>query len=190
MQAKWPNYEVAPDESVFALGVVSINYSRFELTHVWMLSAVANMVERQAWLVVARMNAGDRVKLIQTFFEQRDWPHDTATAIKHYLKAMTVLIQSRNILIHSNMARGTDNRTSIFSLSKQGRHNLFHVSIDEIRAVADGLETYFKFGHMLSNYIATEIHAAARVAGMMAVSQLPDLPPLPIHIDPNQRTRS
>ena len=45
---KWPRYEVAPEDSVYAVGVVSINYARFERTHVWMLAAVANMPEEHA----------------------------------------------------------------------------------------------------------------------------------------------
>src|SRR2546423_9968547 len=108
MQLKWPAYEVAPEDSVFALGVVSINYARFERTHVWMLAAVANMREDQATIIAARTNASERARLIETFFERREWPPETAAAIKHYLKAMDVLIQSRNVLIHSNMVRGTE----------------------------------------------------------------------------------
>jgi hypothetical protein len=186
---RWPTYEVAPEDSVYALGVVSINYTRFERTHVWMLAAVANMTEDQAAIITARTNASERAKLIETFFDRREWPSETAAAIKHYLKAMGVLIQSRNVLIHSNMVRGTENRTAIYSLSKQGRHSLFQANLKEIRAVADGLETYFNFGLGLANYIATEIHHMDREAGTLVVSQLPCLPSLPAHIDPNQRPK-
>jgi hypothetical protein len=189
MQLKWPTYEVAPEDSVYALGVVSINYARFERTHVWMLAAVANMKEDQAAIITARTNASERVKLIETFFERREWPPEVAAAIKHYLKAMGVLIQSRNVLIHSNMVRGTENRTAIYSLSRQGRHTLFQATLEEIRAVADDLEAYFNFGHFLANYIATEIHEMAREAGKLAISHIPPPPALPIHIDRNQRPK-
>ena len=74
----WPRYQVAPAESVHALGVVSINYARFELTHVWMLAAVANLKERQAAVISARTNPSDRVRLIETFMSQVDWPEDAA----------------------------------------------------------------------------------------------------------------
>src|ERR1044071_6718589 len=97
---RWPAYEVAPEDSVYALGVVSINYARFERTHVWMLAAVANMKEDQAAIIVARTNASERAKLIETFFNRHEWPAEAAAAIKHYLKAMGVLVQNRNVLIH------------------------------------------------------------------------------------------
>lgn len=190
MELKWPTYEVAPDASVYALGVVSINYARFERTHIWMLAAVANMSEQQASIITARVNAAERVKLIDAFFSQREWPEDLSDAIKHYLKAMNVLIQSRNVLIHSNMVRGTENRTAVYALNKRGRHNLFQSELAEIRAVADSLETYFNFGLALANYIATTVHEMAREAGMFVITHIPSLPPLPIHIDPNQRAAS
>ena len=187
LQPKWPRYEVAQDDSVFALGVVSINYARFERTHVWMLAAVANMSEDQASVIVGRTNASEHINLVETFLKRRTWPNGVSEAIGHYIKAARVLIDSRNALIHSNLVRSTENRTAVYSLSRQGRSSMFHATLDEIRRVADDLEAYFTFGLMLANYIATEIHAMAREAGIMAISQIPPLPPMPAHINPEQR---
>jgi hypothetical protein len=183
----WPQYEVAQPEIVYALGVVTINYTRFERTHVWMLCAVANMPEAQSAVFNARTNASDRVKIIETFLARRGWPEEAFAAIKHYLKAMDILIKNRNVLIHSNIIRGTNNQAAIYSTTRQGTTNLFQATLEEIRQVADDLNTYFYFGLELSNFIATEIHEMARAAGMMVVSECPALPPLPIHIDPGQR---
>jgi hypothetical protein len=76
MTEKWPSYEVAPEESVYALGVVSINYARFERTHVWMTAAVANMKEAHAAVICARTNASDRARLIETYLGQSEWPQE------------------------------------------------------------------------------------------------------------------
>ena len=186
---RWPIYEVAPDDSVYALGIVSINYARFERTHVWMLAAVANMTEAQASIINARTNPSARAEFIRTFMERREWPAEASAAISHYLSAMNILNQSRNVLIHSNMIRGTDNRTAFYSMSHQGTTNLFQATLDEIRQVADDLNTYFYFGLNLANYIATDIHHMAREAGMLVISQVPPLPPLPVHIHPGQRAK-
>jgi len=186
----WPTYQVAPPESVYALGVVSINFARFELTHTWMLAAVANIRERQATVIAARANPGDRGRLIESFMSHREWPDDAEAAIKHYLKATEILTKNRNVLVHSNAVETWNNKTAFHSMSRQGLPNLFQSTLEEIRQVADDLNDYFWFGHALSNYIASEIHAAAREAGMMVVSTLPDLLPLPTHIDPSQRPKS
>ena len=189
MMEKWPTYEVAPEDAVYAVGVVSINYARFERTHVWMLAAVANMPEEQAAVIIARANASDRVKLIETFMQRGKWPDEALAAITHYLKAMDVLIKSRNVLIYSNIIRGTENRAAIYSMTKQGTVNLFQAALEEVRKVADDLNIYFYFGMHLANYIATEFNHMARHAGMMVFNQLPQPPPLPFHIDPNQRPK-
>jgi hypothetical protein len=190
MQHKWPTYEVAPDESIHALGVVSINYARFERTNVWMLCAVANMSEEHASAIIPNVNTLDRIKLIKTFLNRKkDWPADGLAAIRHYLKAMDILVANRNVLLHSNLIRGTENRTAIYSASKRGQ-NLFEVELSDIRQVADDLNDYFYFGLNVSNVIATELHSMARTAGMIAFSHWPELIRLPVHIDPNQRKKS
>jgi hypothetical protein len=189
MMERWPAYEVAPEDTVYAVGVVSINYARFERTHVWMLAAVANMREHQAAVIIARTNASERVKLIETFMQRGKWPDKALAAIRHYLRAMDVLIKNRNVLIHSNIIRGTENRAAIYSMTRQGTTNLFQATLGEVRQVADDLNTYFYFGLHLANCIATEIHHMAREAGMMIFHEWPEHPPLPIAIDPNQRSK-
>jgi hypothetical protein len=185
----WPNYQVAHFDSVYALGVGNINFSRFELTHTWMLAAVANIQERQATVISARTNPGDRIKLVASFMSHREWPDDVTAAIKHYIKAMDILTKNRNVLVHSNAVEAWDNKTAFHSMSRQGLPNLFQATLDEIRQVADDLNDYFWFGHALSNYIACEIHHAAREERMMVIAHLPDLPTMPIHIDPSQRPK-
>lgn len=180
----WPQYQVAPSDSVFALGVVSINYARFEVTQTWMLAAVSNIREHDAIIKAARVTPGERIKLIQSSMFQREWPKDVAKAIHHYLAAMDVLTTNRNLLIHSNMVGAWQNRTGLYSLSRKGVQSAFQTEMSEIRKVADDLNDYFWFGHALSNYIVSEIHFAAREEGMMVVSNLPDLLPMPVHIHP------
>jgi hypothetical protein len=92
---RWSGYEVTPEESVYALAIASINYTRFERTHVWMLCAIANMPEEQAVVFSSRTNPPDRIRIMEVFLKRREWPEQTLTAIKHYLKAMEVLILKR-----------------------------------------------------------------------------------------------
>jgi hypothetical protein len=182
MEIKWPTYEVASDDAVYALGVVSINYARFERTHVWMLAAVANMAEEHATVFIARTNASDRASVIETFFKRRSWPQEAATAIKHYMTGMRTLIDNRNSLIHANLVRGYNNHSGLFSLNRRGETKMISTTTPDIRQVADDLHTYFNFGLVLANYIATEIHHMARDAGMVVVNECPQLPAAPARL--------
>jgi len=103
---------------------------------------------------------------------------------------MDILIKNRNILIHSNVIRGTNNKAAIYSLTRQGTTNMFQSTLEEIRQVADDLNSYFDFGLQLANVIAIEIHHVARAAGMVAFREWPKLPPMPLHIDPSQRSKT
>jgi hypothetical protein len=186
IELRWPHYEVAPDESLHALGVVSINYARFERTNVWMLAAVANMSEMQAATLTPRVNPADRVKVIETFLSRASLPDHIVARVKHYLAAMRILIENRNLLIHSNMIRGMDNDPAIYSTSRNGDITMFQGSLNLIRRVADDLNAYFYFGLQVANMIATEHLGAPRQAGMMVFHEWPELPPLPPRLRTNE----
>jgi hypothetical protein len=184
MNQRWPIYEVADDEVVRALGVMNINYVRFERTHVWMLAATANLTEEQAAIFTSRTNPNERATFIDTFFKRRQWPEPVNAAIKHYIAAMRVLTENRNALIHGNIVTGWGNEPAIFSLSRRGEMVMFKSSLATIRQVADEAESYFQFGLALANYIAVEIHGAARQAGMVVVHDCPPCPPMPQPVRP------
>jgi hypothetical protein len=184
MTERWPIYEVADEAVVHALGVMNINYVRFERTHVWMLAATGGLTEPQALVFTSRVNPNERAMFIDMFYKRRDWPESAGSAIKHYIAAMRILTENRNILIHGNLVTSFGNEPAIFSLNRQGIMTMFKSSLSEIRRVADDAETYFQFGLALANYIATEIHGAARQEGMLVVLDCPQCPPLPQPVRP------
>jgi hypothetical protein len=105
--------------------------------------------------------------------------------VKHYLVAMRILIENRNILVHSNMIRGTDNEPAIYSTGRNGDITMFQGSLELIRKVADDLNDYFDFGLQVANMIATEQNGAARQPGMLGFHEWPELPPLPSRLRAN-----
>jgi hypothetical protein len=185
MTEKWPAYEVATDDVVHALGVMNINYVRFERTHVWMLAATGNLTEPQALVFASRANPTERGNFIELFFKSREWPEPVGAAIKHYIAAMRTLTENRNALIHGNIVTSFKNEPAIFSLSRKGAMTMFQSSLSAIRRAADDAEAYFQFGLALANYIACEIHMAAREAGMIVVPECPPCPAFPQAIRSN-----
>lgn len=179
--SEWPAYQVADSSVVYALGVMNINYVRFETTHVLVLSAVANMKQNQAAVFVSRMNPNERANVIDIFLKRREWPNETSKAIAHYNVAMRAMTDSRNMLIHGNIVdMGGTKQPGILSLNRQGLTTIFQSSLSSIRKVADDLHIYSLFGYDLTAYIATEFHAIARESGMLALSECPACPPMPL----------
>lgn len=140
IMSEWPSYQVADNPVVYALGIMNINYVRFEATHVLMLSAVANITQNQAAVFVSRMNPSERANVIDIFFKKRKWPDEASGAIPHFVAAMRLLTDSRNMLIHGNIVDiGSTKQPGILSLNRQGLSTLFQSSLSSIRKVADDL---------------------------------------------------
>jgi hypothetical protein len=189
MTTKWPTYEVADESVVHALGVMNINYVRFETTHVYVLSAVSNISTNQAAVFCARINPTERATILDHSFQMREWQEDARAAVETYIKGMRALTENRNTLIHSNlvdMAVGKAREPAIISMGRDGRTTIFKSSLPAIRQVADDLYAYSHFGSNLSAYLATEFSPTAREAGMLALSECPASPPLPKPIRPPQ----
>jgi hypothetical protein len=91
MTEQWPSYKVADDAVVYALGVMNINFVRFEATQVYMLSAVANISTNQAAVFIGRINQVDRAVTIDRLLRARTWPEAAQAGVEAYLKACVSL---------------------------------------------------------------------------------------------------
>jgi hypothetical protein len=186
---QWPSYTIADEAVVHALGVMNINYVRFEATHVYMLSAISNISTNQAAVFSARINPTERANILDRSFQMREWQDGAKSAIDVYIKGMRALTENRNTLIHGNivdMAIGKATEPAIISMGRDGRTAVFKSSLPAIRQVADDLYSYFHFGSNLSAYLATEFSPVAREAGMLALSVCPASPPIPKPIRSSQ----
>jgi hypothetical protein len=156
----WPQYLVAPHDSLFALGVVSVNYARFERAVTWVFAAVTAQSEDYAAVIMARTNPGERGRLIRQFLNMTNWPTEPIAKdiTQHFSLATDILVKNRNFLVHSNLVHAMDNRTGFYTMSKRGNLMQAEASLDEIRRVADDLNGYFYFGMKLANTIAVRIH--------------------------------
>jgi hypothetical protein len=154
---------------------------RFEVTHVYMLSAISNIPRNQAAVFFARINSTERAIILDRSSQMREWQDEAKRAIDVYIKGMRVLTENRNTLIHGNildMAIGQAKVPAIIRMCRDGRMTFFKSSLPAIRQVADDLYSYVHFGSNLSAYLATEFSPVAREAGMVALSVCPT--PLPI----------
>jgi hypothetical protein len=188
---EWPSYKVADEAVVHALGVMNINYVRFEATHVYMLAAAANMKQNQAAVFISRMNPTERENVIKIFSKKREWPTEAYEGIAHYLKALHVLTENRNMLIHGNIVdMWALKAPGVITMNREGMTTVIQISLPAIRQVADDLNAYSEFGYMLACYLACEFSKTAMEAGMAAPSNCPPLPLIPKALRPSQPKKS
>lgn len=144
---EWPSYKVADDAVVHALGVMNINYVPFETTHVLMLASVADIKQNQAAVFISRMSPTERANVIEIFFKKREWLNEASSGISHYIKAMRILTENRNTLIHGNIVDMWAVKSP--GMNREGLTTIIQSSLPAIRQVADDLHAYSGFGFML-----------------------------------------
>jgi hypothetical protein len=110
----WPSYQTGPQDSIFALGVASVNYANFERTVTWVFAAVSRLPEEYARMIHARVGTTACMTLIEQMLNRREWPHEPDDLVRHFLAASHVLIQSRNLLMHSVVVHSGDERANLY----------------------------------------------------------------------------
>lgn len=177
---KWPEYQTGPEDSIFALGVVSINFANFERAQIWIFASVSAMPEEGARMVHARIGAQGCNDLISLMIARRtDWPSEPVDLVRHFVTASRILITNRNLLMHSVMTAGWEGKAALYRTGRQGQRLMLSASSEQIRAVADNLLVYFEFGWMLANRIAIEVLKIPAETGVADMRAWPDKPPLP-----------
>jgi hypothetical protein len=179
MQRKWPTYEVAPDEAIHALGVVSINYTRFERAQTWVMAAVGQLSEEEASKKVNSTATAGRLKAMNAYLEDCGLAELPKSHIRHFLNAMAILTENRNGLIHANIIRGANGEPAIYRIDRKGNTTLTQGSISLFRTVADDLNAYFYYGLQIANMVFTEFQPQFKAAGMLVYHDWPEFPPLP-----------
>jgi len=180
----WPNYEVGPHKIVFALGVISVNFARFERAITWMLAATTGCEETEAETILRPLPPAEKLRKLKTAIEGRCWPQPVDGLIGHFFDAALVLVGNRNTLLHSNMIPNVNETARLF---RSGRKNLtpeqIQIDLPSVRQIADDFQRYWDFGLALANCIAVEINGAARSEGSLVYHDWPERPPFPFSLD-------
>jgi hypothetical protein len=95
--ATWPTYEVGPHESVFALGVASVNYSRLEFALSGVFANVVGLTSDFTFSLFPSIGNNVRLRLIRKYLAERDWPSDPKDRIAHFINAFEILAENRNL---------------------------------------------------------------------------------------------
>jgi hypothetical protein len=155
MERKWPVYLTGPENSMHALGVVSVNFANFERAITWVFAAVSQRPEAEAREIHARKGTSECVKKIEQASRERGWSGIVDGRVRHFIAATRTLIDNRNLLMHSIVVGET-----LYKTSRGGDRQMLDATTAQIRAVADDLHRYFSFGRLLAKCIATKVDQA------------------------------
>src|SRR6266478_4046188 len=128
----WPPYEIGPHQSVFALGVASVNYARLEFALGGVFANVIGLTNELTWALLPKIRNEARVALLEQALCGRDWSHDRKERISHFIEAFKILAENRNLLMHSNLTAGIKNQIALYKYNRSGKTILAEVTLEEL----------------------------------------------------------
>jgi hypothetical protein len=179
--SEWPTYTRAPRDSVFAIGVVSINYAQLEFALTAMFSTTLNIPISLASIIIPKIGNDVRTKLMIQTLPERPWPDRLKDQASHFITGFSICAENRNLLVHSNMFSGSPDAIVLFKSARDGRTIQCNPTLAELRKVADDMHTYFNYGLWLSNHINQNSGGCWDPTG--APFSLPDKPESPTPLE-------
>lgn len=179
----WPSYPIGPKDSIFALGIVSVNYAQLEFAVYGMLSVILGIQGEVASHLMFKFNPEMRDKLMREILPTCKWPIDAADRSLHFIEAHKICYENRNKLAHSNLHVLSPNAILLAKIGRNGKSTLANPLLSELRQVADDMHVYFQFGMWLSNMIKWDVLNWKPQEGDQWHRTWPDKPPLPIPLE-------
>jgi hypothetical protein len=179
----WPSYSIGPKDSIFAIGVVSVNYARFEHAIHAMLTVILGIDSVVSRHLMFKIGAETRDKLMREMLPTWPWPSSVIDLVQHFITAQKTCYDNRNLLMHSNLITGSEKVAVLFKHQRDGKIALARPHINELRQVADDMQIYYNYGIHLSSMIRFEILKHPPMPGELVFSTWPEKPAPPKLLD-------
>jgi hypothetical protein len=112
---------------------------------------------------------------------QTEWSEDVKDHVAHFLKAIAVCSDNRNVLMHSHLAWRFGDQTVLFKRSRSGGDLALSTTLDHLRQVADDMNTYCVYGRQLGNAINNTLDEVPIFP--VSAYQWPNKPALPLKLN-------
>jgi hypothetical protein len=179
---EWPSTEgkLADAPFVHAIGQISLIYNFLEESAGMIFALCMPTTPAFSETLFHKMNNRDRIDLLSAIIETREQDEEAKSSLLHFINSYDICTDNRNILSHVIVEAARLSADTI-PLSKKARNNAsrtvtFHVSLQELRQVADELGKYFdsmpkpklqaKTGH-----IPRKTHGLARAARARSIAR-------------------
>jgi hypothetical protein len=172
----WPQYQIGPRESIFALGVVGVKYAQLEFALSGIFATTLGISMSLGSIMMPKMTNNIRLRLLRERLPNCLWSHEVQDMVSHFIQAFEICAENRNLLMHSNIASMSQDAIILYKTTREGKTVLCNPELSELRHVADELELYFNYGLALSNAINLNLGDPTFASGRLP---WPDKPPLP-----------
>lgn len=129
----WPSYRIGPHDSVFALGVASVNYASLEFALGSVFASVIGLTSDFTRALFPKIGNQARIALLKQALCERDWPAEIKESITHFIDGFQILADNRNQLMHSNIIAGVEEHITLYKSNREGKTILTQTSLADLR---------------------------------------------------------
>jgi hypothetical protein len=193
-EPEWPGYPVGSKNTVFAVGVIGLVYNRLEIVLRMVFEAVTEIPQTQARILFAKIQNDVRRSLIEEMIQRRSLDTCLVDRVNAFNKGFKILADNRHAVMHSHSVVyywqvGTTSDDATLPLAKfsktDGKVLSCLASVNDLRRVANEMQTYVNFGVALADNIPDIFDPTGRGRKTLGHA-LPDIPapPTPLEFRP------
>jgi hypothetical protein len=178
----WPaeNKRLASAAEVHAFGYISLIFNYLESTAGHLFGHYLPMSVSVCDSIYHRLNNADRIFLLHQIIEENERDSAVKDAVSYYLNCYDICTENRNTLVHASIeVRDSPDMLPISKRSKAAKEILFHLSLGELRSVADQMGNVFDYGTRLLMWLFQRNNPTDERAKLMGWSLPPTQPSLP-----------
>ncbi|MGY3036330.1 hypothetical protein ACVIIV_005500 [Bradyrhizobium sp. USDA 4354] len=182
--SEWPNpnWHIGQTKHLHALGVITSAFNQLEFALLLFFKRYIVADPKAAQKLFTLLSNYNITELIRDAVEVREAHEIVRDSSLHFLKGFEILEWNRNFLAHSHSILNNPEQPHL-TFGKGSRSQLHvwsfaHMTLKEIRAVADDIHDFWLFGSHLDRWLigrGTLIFSD----GHRETVEMPDKPPLP-----------
>ena len=188
-----PQYDPGPKDLVHALGVITIEYNKFETAlfglfrhHLEAHGLPTGLVED----FYTHLNEGHRLAVIQSIFARCEKDDLVKDRVSELIRYFNTCAENRNILMHST-STGSHNR-DVLDIAKRSKNvwsrlNYSLVKLETLKLIADDMFRGFNYMFDIFWYIQVRDGKAGGVLPALFPASLPGALPPPFKLEMFQR---
>jgi hypothetical protein len=184
---EWPDptYHIGQREHLHALGVITASFNQLEFVLFLFFMDYLKLQPKLAQRLFVQIANNVRCELLIDAVELEETDAQIRGRALHFLKAFQILADNRNFLSHSQTIMNDPNQPHLtFGKGSKRQPDVWsfaHLTLPEIRQVADDIWTYWKFGSELRAWMVTRATGGVMTFsdGQTITHTLPETPPLP-----------
>ncbi len=183
-QNRWPEYlYLIPPDDIFAVGVITLNYSRLENTFLELFWRVTGKAAD-----FHRANNDRRTKLVLELLDKSGIPEPLMQPIRDFLDAFKKCADHRNAVAHSftpgaHKSKSTGQRgILLFKFTRKGEPLVCAANTVQLRALADDVFNWSTYAAHINSRLRV-YDETRRTGGEIALPALPDKPPAPTELN-------